>query len=587
MTTRRATPDQRLSSDVTILVLFAAAAAVAAVAYCCWSVAIHLLGDIPDPASNAFARPGTWPGLAIVLTALGESALVAVTTAVLRKRVRRHEIERRAKVMAPPRRLREVTGADARKKARRLRGDLDVVRASDIGLPMGPTVIGGQPVYMSWEDVGAVLGGPRTGKTASVAIGAVCAAPGPVIATSNKRDLHDHCRGVRESGGRRAWVSDLQGRAGEPAQDWWWNILAGVDRLPTARRLAAYFQAETRIPDAKADNYFEGGALELVALYLLAAAVSGGDIVHAYSWLSYDDCPVPARQLDDHHQPIAAAKVRTAQSLNVRQRDGLFDMARRMLTVLSDEQYAATVLPPRRKIFDGDQSPLGAWQPDHGLPEFDPRAFVRSRDALFLLSMEGPDSATALVTALVGRCLDHAMALAARSPGGRLRTPLVGILDEAANVCKLTDLPYLYSHLGSQGIVLLTFLQSPAQASEVWTSNQLDQLLSASNIHYYAGGITDPRYLQALSERIGDHDVDRWSASLGRGGSSRSQSWTREATLPVNLLAELPKHLAIVCTTGNPPMLVRKNDWRTTRYADAITASLTRYAPPADGKELL
>ncbi|MGW4242944.1 type IV secretory system conjugative DNA transfer family protein [Nocardia sp. NPDC004722] len=586
MTTRRATPDQRITGSVATIVVFAAGALVIGVAYLCWWMALELLGGVAGQSST-FSRPGTWPGLALVLTGLGETALLTTAATVLWRRAMRHEIERRAKVMSPPRRLSEVAGPSARRKARRLRPDLDVIRRSDIGIELGRTVIGDQAIYMSWEDVGVVFGGPRTGKTASVAIGAICAAPGPVIATSNKRDLHDHCRGVRETAGRRVWVSDLQGRAGEPEQGWWWNILAGVDRLPTARRLAAYFQAETKIPDARSDNYFEGGALELVALYLLAAAVSGGDIAHTYSWLSYDGCKLPAHLLHEHGHPIAAAKVRTAQALNPRQRDGLFDMARRMLTVLTDERYAATVLPPQRRIFDGDDSPLSQWAPSHNLPQFDPAVFIRSRDSLFLLSMEGPDSATALITALVGRCLDHAMALAARSPGGRLRTPLVGILDEAANVCKLSDLPYRYSHLGSQGIVMLTFLQSPAQASEVWTTNQLDQLVSASNAHFYAGGVTDQRYLQALSERIGDHDVDRWSASLGRGGASHSQSWSRESTLPVNLLAELPKHLAIICTTGNPPMLVRKTDWRTTRYAEAITTSLAKYAPPDEGKVLL
>lgn len=49
---------------------------------------------------------------------------------------------------------------------------------------------------------------------------------------------------------------------------------------------------------------------------------------------------------------------------------------------------------------------------------------------------------------------------AARSSGGRLGTPLLGVLDEAANVCRWRELPNLYSLYGSRGIVLMTILQS-------------------------------------------------------------------------------------------------------------------------------
>lgn len=48
---------------------------------------------------------------------------------------------------------------------------------------------------------------------------------------------------------------------------------------------------------------------------------------------------------------------------------------------------------------------------------------------------------------------------------GRLATPLLGILDEAANVCRWKALPDQYSHYGSRGIIL----QSWSQGVEVWS----------------------------------------------------------------------------------------------------------------------
>jgi hypothetical protein len=68
-------------------------------------------------------------------------------------------------------------------------------------------------------------------------------------------------------------------------------------------------------------------------------------------------------------------------------------------------------------------------------------AFVSSTDTLYAYSKEGPDLATALTTALMGCVFDAAQAAARRSPGRRLPTPLVAVLDEAANICKLAELP--------------------------------------------------------------------------------------------------------------------------------------------------
>jgi hypothetical protein len=51
---------------------------------------------------------------------------------------------------------------------------------------------------------------------------------------------------------------------------------------------------------------------------------------------------------------------------------------------------------------------------------------------------------------------------------GRLDPPMVLVLDEAANICRIADLPDLYSHLGSRGMVPVTILQSYQQGVSVW-----------------------------------------------------------------------------------------------------------------------
>ncbi|NEB06859.1 TraM recognition domain-containing protein, partial [Streptomyces sp. SID13726] len=122
-------------------------------------------------------------------------------------------------------------------------------------------------------------------------------------------------------------------------------------------------------------------------------------------------------------------------------------------------------------------------------PQFSPEEFVRAGlpsaagesaptkpGTLYSLSKEGRGTAGPLVTALTVAVVEAAEELAAESAGGRLATPLVGVLDEAANVCRWRELPNLYSHYGSRGIVLDTVLQSWSQGVEVWGESGMKKL---------------------------------------------------------------------------------------------------------------
>lgn len=578
MRNRAYAPAVRVSGYTALLMVFGAAAIMGVVAYGAWWLATQITGGhIPSNPFAAFVTArDQWTPVATVLTVIGEGALVAAVAWGANRWYRRSDLEKRSVVLAQAGELREVAGASARDKAQRLG-----VRGA-VGLTVGTTVSGNVPMTQSWEDVLIAFAGPRTGKTHGLAIGAVLDAPGPVIATSNKRDLRDHTRGVCESRGRRVWESDLQGITGSPHQYWWWNPLSNLGSLASARRLAGRFVSAEKVEDAKVDAYFDGGAAELLAVYFLAASAAGGDMMHAYAWLSDEENTLPAELLRAGDHPVAATKLVTAQSLHPRQRNGLYDVARRNINVLTEPDYARTVLPPLRHHVPDDTTDLNDWRPTHNLPELDPAAFVASNDVLYALSMEGPDSASALTTALVGRIIDEAIRLARRSPGGRMPTPMVPVLDEAANVAKLSELPDWASHLGSHGICAQVYLQSPSQAADIWSPKQLDKLIAAANIHYYGGGVKDTNYLGDISQHVGNHDVQRWSTSHAHHGVSHAQSWSAEAAMPVSTLASIPKDRALVLSTGNRPALVKKAFWSQRPDADDIRASEKKYGPQHD-----
>ncbi|MFA3899745.1 type IV secretory system conjugative DNA transfer family protein [Rhodococcus qingshengii] len=560
-----------------------------------------------NPFQALFSVAGgklTWPTVSTVIFVMAViigSGLAGVAAAARASRGGKNDVDAKARLMGSTSKLTGVTGKQARDRAKSLRSDLadrDTLDDADIGVIVGRTVQGNQKVFMSWEDMMFALAGPRMGKTAAMAIDALCTAPGAAMFTSNKRDGHDLTRGVREELGA-VWRYDLQGIAEGPrtgGDGFWWNPLRGVTSIVAARKLASYFAAASKDDSARVDAYFDGGAQELLAQMMLAASCAGGDLLHVYGWLSDEENELPQKILEEHNHQIVAMRLQSVRGLNPRQRDGLYDMARRFIGLLEEQTYVMSVLPPERvdvslgAVLDTDIG-RGVRYP-HSMREFVIEKFVTSTDTLYALSKEGPDSSSALTTALIGSIIDAAQRTARRSPRGRMPVPMLVVLDEAANVCRLPELPAWYSHLGSQGICLMTIVQNLSQAQKVWGQDGVKQLQDAANFLWYGGGIKDKTTLSDLSALVGDIDVERWSASRGggmfdSGSSSKSQSWSKEPIMTVDDLAAIPKTRALVQISGNRPVLMKKLYWSDGPNADAITASAERYGIPEKAQILL
>jgi len=185
------------------------------------------------------------------------------------------------------------------------------------------------------------------------------------------------------------------------------------------------------------------------------------------------------------------------------------------------------------------------------------------------------------VTALTVAVVEAAEELAVHSPGGRLTTPLLAVLDEAANVCRWRELPNLHSHYGSRGIVIMTILQSWSQGTDVWGESGMKKLLSAANVKVYGGGVSEAAFLEDLSRIAGDYDRQASSVSYGRGHRTVSQQLHRERILDVADLAAMPKGRALVLASGSRPTLIRTQPWMTGPHAEAVRASIKAHDPQA------
>lgn len=504
----------------------------------------------------------TWPTQSTVLLIVAAVVVLAlvITVAVLRgrRRGKSSRVDGAATHMGRGRDIADLAARAATEKAKRLGVDSP-------GVPIGRTVATNAPLYGSWEDMHVDVWGPRTGKTTSRAVPAILEAPGAVIATSNKRDLADATRDVRAEKGK-VWVFDPQGIAREEPT-WWWNPLSYVTDEVRAANLAEHFASGSHEAGAKTDAFFTPAGQDLLAGLLLAAALDNRPITDVYLWLTDPTNETPIDVLRDHGFDLTAAQVAGVITAPERQRGGIFGTAQQMAACLTNRQIAAWVTP--------------AGNP--GRPQFDPEAFVaEATGSLYSLSKEGKGTAGPLVTALTAATIEAAEELAARSPGGRLPTPLTGVLDEIANTVRWRELPNLYSHYGSRGIVLMAILQSWSQGVEVWGEGGMRKLWSAANVKVYGGGVTEVAFLEDLSQLIGSYDRVTSSVSTGKGHRTVSRQAQAERILDVSDLGALPKGRAVVIGSGSRPTLIRTQPWMRSKHADAVAASIKAHDPQAE-----
>ena len=497
--------------------------------------------------------PATFIALAELLVAVGLGSSCSV--AVLRHRSSRELVDRLA------RRLPRNTKALRRYTDER---HAPITGAMGPGLALGRDVVSGQVIRQSWEDVGVEIAGARTGKTTTQVAPAILAAPGAVYTCSNKRDVVDFTASIRaqkvgpDGELAKVWLFDPQGIA-EGTPSWWWNPLDMAGDLAGARTLAGLFAAASRPPGAQRDAYFDPEGEEVLAILLLAARHADQPLTVVFEWLTSARNEGIVEGLRRAGHELSAQALFDVLHQPERQRAGVLGTAKKNVSFLSDPN-------------------LGLWisGANDGRPRFDADAFAQSSDTLYALSKEGPGSAGPLTAALTAAVVQGAERLAAHSTGGRLTIPMVCPLDEVANVCRWRELPDLYSHYGSRGIILMSYLQSWSQGVDIWGEQGMRKLWGAANVRLYGGGSNEQGFLDDISKVCGEMDTRQLTTSHqgNSGGQSRSYTTRREPIFDVATLAALPRGRALLMASGIDPVLIRTQSVLNGPFGEAVKASL-------------
>lgn len=281
----------------------------------------------------------------------------------------------------------KVTKERASRMAARLVKGWDPARMQP-GLPLGVNIVDHVPMSTSWEDMAVVLAGPRSGKSLCYAVPAVLSAPGACVATSNKGDILDATRPVREHDhpDARIWVFDPE-RIADPQRKgapWVWNLIDSVQSIADAKRIADCWRYASGQPQTGGDDFFPGTAAQQLADYLFAAHLGGRTVADVFRWASNERNTEPVTILQNHagYREIAS-RVSSVIALTPETRSGVFGSLQTMCAFLADPDLIDWIQPR-----------------DHETrPVFDPRAFATSEDTLYLLSAQGRPS-TALTASL-------------------------------------------------------------------------------------------------------------------------------------------------------------------------------------------
>ncbi|WP_051064444.1 type IV secretory system conjugative DNA transfer family protein [Acaricomes phytoseiuli] len=500
-------------------------------------------------------RPWTEANTWAVLLWFGLPLLAALTIwgAVALTRPQRREIDRAARYMGRGRQIEPLTRKAVAKKAARL----GIPDTKYPGVLLARHIPSGALLFQSFEDTCVDIRGPRAGKSTSRAIPAILQALGAVLVTENKPELFQVCAKARRKTGQ-VFLFDPQritGTGACPAM--FFNPLSTVHCIEDAEALAKIFDDATSSVDARSDGYFAPAGLTVVADYLLAAALSGQYMDTVFQWVNSPLNQEPADILTRHGESGLAARVAETQKITDKTRGIIFSEARRIVGFLQSKSLLEWLTP------------------GPGKKEFVPSEFAASTtDTLFLLSQEGSGTAGPVIAALTKAVFNAAEIVAAGTGTGRLPVPLLAVLDEAANICRIKDLPEKYSHYGSKGILPMVLLQSYEQGEEVWGRGGMAKMWSAANVRIYGGNAVSPQFLSDLEKLVGTYEYKEAVVSYGSQGKSTSYQTKTDSILSVSDLASVPGDRMIILAGQSRPTLAMSLPW----YKDRALKKLVKSA---------
>jgi len=435
----------------------------------------------------------------------------------------------------------QLSSATALKEIKRLRPNrqADHKWARSEGLMIGRR--GHQEMVANWEDSILIIGPPRSGKSTSLVSPWIVESPGPVVTTSTRPDVARMTTPIRKNVGPVVAFDPL-GITDSVADvmKLRWNPIIGCERPEVALRRANAMASSIDMGTTSNGDFWRATGAEHLAYMLHAAALCGASPRELLSWVGTPkQMIIPARVL--MQAPNAA--VGWGDRLNATATSPAAQTTGSILAVVSSA--LAPLNHPR--IYETCSA-------DEPIPTED---LLRSKATIHLLSRMDQANAASLICALLTDLIAEARDIAAKNPNGRLEPPFSVLLDEAANIAPIPDLPALLATGGGESITVAVVFQSLAQARGRWGEPGANAILDASTIVIVLPGLTQEADLKALAALAGEVRETHRSKTIAAGGGSTTIDYRSRPALEPSELRELPAGSAYVLPRRFAPTIVK------------------------------
>lgn len=387
-------------------------------------------------------------------------------------------------------------------------------------------------VWASVEDVICLFGGPRTGKTGWLA-SRVIDAPGAVLVTSTRTDLHTLTAGLRARRGP-VYVFNAVGLGDLPSTITFDPLTGCADPVTAAERATDLLAAgETGISGDRA--FWDAQARRVLAALLHAAALGELSMRSVLEWVTNPDAALRKVTGFLRRSPEPTYAEDAAQFLTTNER--------------TRTSITSTIMPALGWL----TSPAASAAATGSAAPFNVAQLLRSRATVYLLGAEETQAAP-LVCALTGHIAREARRLAARETTGRLDPPLTLALDEAALISPV-PLEQWTADMGGRGVSIVAAFQSRAQLIARWGPTGAAIILNNTAAIVVFGGTRDRDDLDYWSTLAGQRDEP--VTTTGPSGRTVSRTIRQVPVLAPAQLANLPTGRVVVFRRGLAPVVGR------------------------------
>jgi len=545
------------------------------------SEAIQAAGRLPShlsdpaaawPASLAPRLPGAWLYWLSQLVVLAGAA--ALSTGLWR--------------LSRPIRGRDGLGVE---RSARFAKRRDLRRLAVKGPVPGRIILGrvGGTLVAAEERTGVCIVGPsQSGKTSGLCVPALLEldkGSGAVIAASVKGDLH----AVTHQ--RRARLGDV--KVFDPTcvvtkESATWTPLRAAKTVTGAQAAArglVEVAGRGRLEDA---DFWMSAAKELLWPLLFVAARTNGNMADVVRWVTTQDRPTFKQDGLIAREGEVAARIRQIEAGETADRPdkpvvegrpvrpggdppaGPPDDRSLATAALAgiwacDERTQSAIYTTARTVIEAWSDPVVA-RAAQGC-DITPDWLLRGDNTLYIVAPARDQARFRPVFAsLVADLVNGAFEAAARRDNGALEHQLLVLLDEAANICPVKELPTWCSTCPSHGITLVTVWQDRSQQHLRYGREGAETIWNNSGAKVILSGLADHATAE-LTGLLGDEEHERTGRTLDLGYGRRtlsSQTATRRLVTEDSLRRQQPGQ-GLLVYKDLPPARLTLRPWHKDR----------------------